>query len=199
MGGTFDNPFCGGEIGPCLLCIWQWKRLVADYAIEFCTLAAESSWKSACHQGLCEELKDELGPHDPSSSREDLFKQFLSWLDKWLWECCRCWEAEHPKGLGPASLSLKPLHPIQILQTQVFSPCNWDTPAYLTGSWRRTLKKASVCTVVGQDICAKTVLSSWEKRRNFIDAALARSLSNLLFSWSICCSYRVLMPMWICQ
>lgn len=67
---SFHYPVCTGEIGPCLLHIWQGKRPVADYAIEFHTLAAVSDWHSATLmvaflQGISEELKDELTPCDP--------------------------------------------------------------------------------------------------------------------------------------
>ncbi|KAI4900898.1 hypothetical protein NFI96_007223 [Prochilodus magdalenae] len=79
---VFDHPVCGGEIGSRFFRIRQGRRSVADYAIEFRTLAAESNWNSASlmeayHQGLSEELKDELAPRDPPSSLEDLIELSL--------------------------------------------------------------------------------------------------------------------------
>ncbi|KAI4871394.1 hypothetical protein NFI96_009853, partial [Prochilodus magdalenae] len=75
-------PVCRGESGSGLLRIRQGRRSVADYAIEFRTLAAESNWNLAAlmeayHQGLSEELEDELAPRDPPSSLENLIELSL--------------------------------------------------------------------------------------------------------------------------
>ncbi|KAK1801581.1 hypothetical protein P4O66_004540 [Electrophorus voltai] len=54
----------------------------ADYAIEFCTVAAESGWNPTAlmvtfHQGLSEELKDELVHRDTSASLNNLINLVL--------------------------------------------------------------------------------------------------------------------------
>ncbi|KAI4887042.1 hypothetical protein NFI96_003209 [Prochilodus magdalenae] len=52
---------------------------VADYTIDFCTLAAESGWNPEAfgamyQQGLNEDLKDELATRDPPNTLEDLYE-----------------------------------------------------------------------------------------------------------------------------
>lgn len=54
---VFDHVPEGGEVEDSLLSMQQGDRRVVEYALEFCTLAAESSWnelvlKAAFRQGL---------------------------------------------------------------------------------------------------------------------------------------------------
>uniref|UniRef100_A0A3B1JYI4 Retrotransposon gag domain-containing protein n=1 Tax=Astyanax mexicanus TaxID=7994 RepID=A0A3B1JYI4_ASTMX len=76
---SFDLPARGEEAGTCLLNLHQHGRSVSDYAIEFCTLSAESGWNSsalvsAFHHGLSEDLKDELAHRDCPASLDDLIE-----------------------------------------------------------------------------------------------------------------------------
>ncbi|KAL6480237.1 hypothetical protein MHYP_G00112700 [Metynnis hypsauchen] len=75
MRTTFHNPRGGREAAPRLLALSQGTCSVADYAIEFRTLAAESSWNEKAlmavfQQGLNGRLKDELATRELPSTLE---------------------------------------------------------------------------------------------------------------------------------
>ncbi|XP_029285908.1 uncharacterized protein LOC115007262 [Cottoperca gobio] len=66
---VFDHVTPGREVAPGLLDLKQGVRAVSDYSIEFCTMAAESSWNSASlldafYHGLSDRIKDELAAQD---------------------------------------------------------------------------------------------------------------------------------------
>ncbi|KAK7922262.1 hypothetical protein WMY93_009164 [Mugilogobius chulae] len=66
---VFDHPVKGKEAAKRLLTIHQGSRSVAEYSVEFRTLAAEAGWDDAALQtvfvnGLSEQLKDELALKD---------------------------------------------------------------------------------------------------------------------------------------
>ena len=68
----FDHPTQGSDAAGCLHTLCQGTRGVADYTLEFRTLAADSGWdnatlRSAYRQGLSEELKDLLVRDQPTS------------------------------------------------------------------------------------------------------------------------------------
>lgn len=68
---TFDHRVSGHEAATRLLRLRQGNRCVADYAVEFRSLAIESGWTAealvpAFHEGLSESIKDEL------AAREDV-------------------------------------------------------------------------------------------------------------------------------
>ena len=46
MHHTFDHPVYKGVAGSCLFQLRQGKRSVADYAIEYCILTADSGWNA---------------------------------------------------------------------------------------------------------------------------------------------------------
>ncbi len=77
MRRVFHHP--GGGVGndQRLLQLTQGARSVAEMAIEFCILAAESGWntqalQAAFHQALAPELKDELAFRDPAPNLDYL-------------------------------------------------------------------------------------------------------------------------------
>ena len=77
MRQVFDSPVSGREAARTLLRLRQGSRGVADYAIDFRTLAAESSWNysslfDAFHHGLSDRIKDELAARELPDSLESL-------------------------------------------------------------------------------------------------------------------------------
>ncbi len=77
MRKVFHHPVSGAEVDHRLLQLTQGRRSVAEFAIEFRTLAAESEWdqralKAAFHRALSHELKDELAYRDPAPDLESL-------------------------------------------------------------------------------------------------------------------------------
>lgn len=74
---VFDHPVSGHEAARRLLDLRQGHQAVADYAIEFRTLASESKWDSEAlvstfYRGLSEDVKDELASRDWGSSLEEV-------------------------------------------------------------------------------------------------------------------------------
>ena len=75
--GVFDHPSRSSEAAHRLNELRQGRRTVADYAIDFRTLAVESGWNDAALRsrfvcGLQEQLRDELVFRDEPSSLEPL-------------------------------------------------------------------------------------------------------------------------------
>ena len=73
----FDHVTPGREAARGLLRLTQGDRTVADYAIEFCTIAAESSWNApslfnAFYHRLSDRIKDELAARDPPTDLDCL-------------------------------------------------------------------------------------------------------------------------------
>ena len=63
----FDHPVCGRDVATRLLSLHQGSHSVADLAIAFWTLAAESGWNDealhgAFQKSLNDSIKDELAP-----------------------------------------------------------------------------------------------------------------------------------------
>lgn len=70
---VFDHPVRGGDAAKRLFSLHQGNRSVAEFAIEFRSLAVESGWnKEALHgpflNALSEELKDEMAAREPPLS-----------------------------------------------------------------------------------------------------------------------------------
>lgn len=86
----FDQNTPGREAARALMGLHQGKRRVADYAIEFRTLAVDSGWNSfslcdAFLHGLADQLKDQLTPLELPEDLESLI--YLSAkIDNWLFE-----------------------------------------------------------------------------------------------------------------
>ncbi|KAI4880169.1 hypothetical protein NFI96_015536, partial [Prochilodus magdalenae] len=79
MRRTFDGPVRRRVAATALLNIHQGSLSVADYTIDFRTLAAESGWNPEAlgalyQQGLNEDLKDELATRDLPNTLEDLYE-----------------------------------------------------------------------------------------------------------------------------
>ncbi|KAJ8356966.1 hypothetical protein SKAU_G00197600 [Synaphobranchus kaupii] len=77
MRRVFDHPTCGRDATQRLLQVRQGSRSVAEMAIQFRTLAAESGWNDTALQGafrqaLSEELKDQLATREESTSLNSL-------------------------------------------------------------------------------------------------------------------------------
>ena len=77
MKKIFDHPVKGKDASQRLLSLRQGARSVAEYSVDFRTLAAESGWNDESLQGvfrkgLSEAVKDELAARDESDSLDDL-------------------------------------------------------------------------------------------------------------------------------
>src|SRR4029434_7649607 len=75
----FGHPTSRRESAKRLLQLKQGRRSVADYAIEFRTLATQSGWEGDClmttfYHGLPEDLKDDLVNREWGHSLEELMK-----------------------------------------------------------------------------------------------------------------------------
>jgi len=78
---VFDPILPEREAARGLLSIKQGSRRVTEYIIHFHTLATDSKWNidalfDAFYQGLFEEIKDEIGTHDPPKT---LLKSWSPW------------------------------------------------------------------------------------------------------------------------
>lgn len=87
---VFDHPVQGKEASKRLLCLNQGAHSVAEYSIEFRTLAAEAGWDDSALQtvfinGLSEQLKDELALKDESTDLDSLISTAIK-LDNRLRE-----------------------------------------------------------------------------------------------------------------
>ena len=74
---VFDHPVKGREASKKLLTLSQGSRSVAEYSVDFRTLAAEAGWDDAALQtvfinGLSEQLKDELALKEDSNDIDSL-------------------------------------------------------------------------------------------------------------------------------
>lgn len=74
---VFDAPGCVANASSRLLQIQQGNRSASEYAIDFRTLMAGTSWNNEAYgavfyQGLSNRLKDDLVPRDRTEQLEDL-------------------------------------------------------------------------------------------------------------------------------
>ncbi len=79
---VFHHTLSGRQASKQLLTLHKRTQSAAEYAIQFCTLAAGSGWNDetliVCFEnGLSEELKDELATRDPVYSLERLIDQVI--------------------------------------------------------------------------------------------------------------------------
>ena len=84
----FNHAVYGGVVGSCLFHLRHGKHSVAEYIIEFCTLAAENCWDAKAlmmvfQQGLSNALKNELVSQDVPESLEEPIERDLK-LDNHL-------------------------------------------------------------------------------------------------------------------
>ncbi|KAL6458335.1 hypothetical protein MHYP_G00335650 [Metynnis hypsauchen] len=106
MRTTFHNPRGGREAAPRLLALSQGTRSVADYAIEFRTLAAESGWNEEAlmavfQQGLNGRLKDELATRELPSTLEGPARPDLTGVPKEYWDLQQVFSKEEAQVLPP--------------------------------------------------------------------------------------------------
>lgn len=93
MKRVFDHPVQGRDASYRLTAICQGSQSVADYTIEFRTLAAESgcndmALQGAFYRGPREQLKDELATRDDAALLDQLIQTSIC-LDNHLRECRR--------------------------------------------------------------------------------------------------------------
>uniref|UniRef100_A0A671UQD5 Retrotransposon gag domain-containing protein n=1 Tax=Sparus aurata TaxID=8175 RepID=A0A671UQD5_SPAAU len=101
MSKVFDHPIQGKDASMRVFSLRQGFRSVAEYAIEFRTLAAESGWNEASQQaafvnGLSELLKDELVSHPVPEDLDELISLSIR-IDN------RCRERRREKRRSPGS------------------------------------------------------------------------------------------------
>ncbi|KAL1255248.1 hypothetical protein QQF64_013309 [Cirrhinus molitorella] len=77
MRRVFQHPSSKGDVDHRLLQLSQGTRSVAEFTIEFRTLASECGWdqralRATFYQALSPELKDELAFRDPAPDLESL-------------------------------------------------------------------------------------------------------------------------------
>ena len=83
---VFDSPLSGSEVAHRLLQLRQNSHSVADYAVDFCTLAAERAWNlktlfDTFRHRLLEEIKDELIARE--LPMDDQLPHSLDHPDRW--------------------------------------------------------------------------------------------------------------------
>lgn len=126
MRRVFDHPVGGRDAANRLFHLRQGNSSVAEYAVLFRTLAAESGWNmealmAAFRHGLSGCIKDELAAKDPAQDLEDLIDQTIR-LDNRLRERRRERQPlrEFPTGSGaplphfPQQPPLDPEEPMQL-------------------------------------------------------------------------------------
>ena len=93
MKKVFDHPVRGRDTSKRLLSLHQGSHSVAEFSVEFRTLATESGWNDEALQGfflsgLSDTVKDELAARDESTSLDELIPLAIR-LDNRLRECRR--------------------------------------------------------------------------------------------------------------
>lgn len=79
---VFDHPVWGRDAAKCLLSLRQGSHSVAEFSVEFRTIAEDSGWNDEALQGifvggLSELLKDELVSRDDPASLDVLVSQAI--------------------------------------------------------------------------------------------------------------------------
>lgn len=120
----FDHTTPGRESARALMGLRQAKRRVSDYAIEFCTLAADSGWNPAplCDaflHGLADRIKDQLTPLELPEDLDSLISLAVK-IDNRLFER----ERERSKSSGYSSA----------YRGQSSAASSWRPPPPLEGS-----------------------------------------------------------------
>lgn len=121
---VFNHPLQGREASKELLSIKQGNRSVAEYAIQFRTIAATSGWDKealiVCFQnGLSEIIQDELATKDPPDSLEVLIDMAIR-LDNRLRERVCSRKLASPTPVRPlAQVFQEPHEPMQLGGTRI--------------------------------------------------------------------------------
>ena len=109
---VFDHPSHRGNASSRLLSLRQGNRSVADYSVDFWTLAADSGWNDAALQGifikgLNEQLKDELAARDEPADLPSLVSLAIR-LDNRLHERRQERSTHSPGLVSSSSRSVRP-------------------------------------------------------------------------------------------
>ena len=110
---VFDHPNSAGNASNQLLKLRQGNRSVADYSVDFWTLAAEAQWndaalRAAFTEGLSDKLKDELAARDVPSDLSALVSLSIM-IDNRLCEGQRERTSRGQLAAPPARLFLPPV------------------------------------------------------------------------------------------
>ena len=161
---VFDHPVQGKEAANRLLSLRQGSKSVAEYAVEFRILAAESGWEEVSLQGvfvlgLAENIKDELAARDETDSLDSLISLSIR-LDNRLRERRR---ERTGRPHAPTSPFLSKSAPRVIPDSQSFTsqplsssaPPSMEEPmqlgrARLSPSERQRRVQAGVCIYCGK-------------------------------------------------
>lgn len=163
MRRVFHHP--GGGVGndQRLLQLTQGTRSVAEMAIEFRTLAAESGWneqalQAAFHQALAPELKDELAFRDPAPNLDYLIDVAIR-VDNRI----RDRRSERQQDESQPRATSVQFNLLSKLSAQR-NPCSLGRIAYHNLNGTNVCGNGAVCTVENWGIFVLIALNLWEKR-----------------------------------
>ena len=160
MRKIFDHPLKGKEAANRLLSLRQGSSSVAQYAIDFRILAAESGWDDTALQGvfmkgLNDRVKDELATRDETNSLEELIS-LATRLDNRLRERQREKAGRQflPRVLASQQMSSSTSAPVSPVPTIPPEPTE-DEPmqlgrARLTPAERQRRQRSGLCIYCGQ-------------------------------------------------
>lgn len=161
MRRVFDHPVKGKEASKRLLALCQGSTSVAQYAVDFRILAAESGWddealQGAFLRGLADNIKDELAVRDETCSLEELIT-LATRLDNRLRERRREKASRQP---APRGQVFAPTPMCSVPTTSpVPSSCPETLPAeepmqlgraHLTPDERQRRQRSGLCIYCGQ-------------------------------------------------
>lgn len=163
MKKIFDHPLKGKEAATRLLSLKQGSSSVAQYAIDFRILAAESGWDNTALQGvfmkgLNDRVKDELAARDETTSLEELIS-LATRLDNRLRERQREKSGRQflPRVLTSPQLSSSTSAPVNVAPVHCTSPepSAEEEPmqlgrARLTTAERQRRQRSGLCIYCGQ-------------------------------------------------
>lgn len=164
MRRIFDHPLKGKEAAKRLLMLSQGSSPVAQYAVDFKILAAESGWddtalQAAFLRGLTDSVKDELAARDDTNNLEELIS-LATRLDNRLRERRREKNSRQLTSRGPSSSQFSSSSPIVSTSSPMFSspsdPVSAEEPmqlggAHLSASERFRRQRSGLCLYCGQE------------------------------------------------
>ena len=161
MRKVFDHPVKGKEASKRLLALSQGSSPVAQYAVDFRILAAESGWDDEALQGvflrgLAENIKDELAARDETNNLEELIT-LATRLDNRLRERRREKSSRQPTPRGQVSvqtnMSYVPTSSPVLSSSSEALPAEEPMQlgrAHLTPDERLRRQKSGLCIYCGQ-------------------------------------------------
>uniref|UniRef100_A0AAZ3SS91 DUF4939 domain-containing protein n=1 Tax=Oncorhynchus tshawytscha TaxID=74940 RepID=A0AAZ3SS91_ONCTS len=110
---VFDAPFSGREAARKLIQLRQDSCSVADYAVDFCTLAVESAWNQEALfdmflHDISEEVKDVIAARELATNLDSLIALTIH-IDGQFWECR--WERKFDFARTTRDSTWPPSHP----------------------------------------------------------------------------------------